>query len=202
MIAKLKGIIETIGDGFVIVDVGGVGYLVFCSHQTLTNLPARGQAGALFIETHVREDHIHLYGFLTEEEKKWFLLLTKVQGVGAKVALAVLSIMKPSQIATTIISSDKNAFAKAEGVGAKLALRIITELKDKAEIVSFAKAALPQSQAIKSDLLESGISALINLGYQRAEAYLLLTKIISSSAKELTLSELIKSALKTIGKKE
>jgi Holliday junction DNA helicase RuvA len=132
MIGKLKGIIDTYGDDFVILDVGGVGYLVHCSARTLQALPARGEPATLSIETHVREDQIRLFGFLNDVEREWFQLLQTVQGVGAKVALSVLGTFKPADLASAVATRDKAQIAKAPGVGPKVAERIVTELKDKA----------------------------------------------------------------------
>src|SRR5690242_17327897 len=123
MIRKLKGIVDSIETDAVILDVGGVGYGVFCSANTLRLLPREKESTTLFIETHVREDHIHLFGFATAEEQESFQTLVKVSGVGAKMAMAVLSAMTPSQIATAIAAQDQNAFKAVSGVGPKLASR-------------------------------------------------------------------------------
>src|SRR5215469_16365321 len=131
MIAKLTGILDRNGGDGVVIDVGGVGYLVFCSARTQRQLPGEGEAARLLIETHVREDHIHLYGFADEGERGAFRLLTTVQGVGAKLALAILSVLVPEALTTAIMAQDKAALARAEGVGPKLAQRIVNELKDK-----------------------------------------------------------------------
>ena len=130
MIAKLKGIIDTIGEDYCIVDVGGVGYLVFASSKTLGRL-GKGTAASLLIETVVREDSITLYGFADAWEKEWFNTLTRVQGVGAKVCLSILSVLSPGQLAQAVSAQDKASFTRASGVGPKLAARIVTELKDK-----------------------------------------------------------------------
>ena len=130
MIGKLKGIVDTIGDGFLIIDVAGVGYYVFASSKTCAQTAA-GEAVEFLIETHVREDHIHLYGFANAGEKDWFNLLLNVQGVGTKVALAILSLHSPQDLVAAIASQDKTAFARVSGIGPKLAQRIVTELKDK-----------------------------------------------------------------------
>ena len=189
MIAKLRGIIDTIGEDFCIVDVNGVGYLVFASAKTLGRL-SRGQEAALRIETVVREDSISLFGFYDAWEKEWFATLTKVQGVGAKVCLSILSALSPSQLSQAIAAQDKTSFTRANGVGPKLAARIVTELKDKivtipmsAETNDFAKgmdmdaneetaAYEDRLEACAEDpnLMEDAISALVNLGYQRLEA--------------------------------
>ena len=130
MIAKLRGKVDTIGDDFCIVDVNGVGYLVFASAKSLGKLKIGAEA-SLLIETVVREDSISLFGFADAWEKEWFTTLTKVQGVGAKVCLAILSVLAPMQLAQAVSAQDKNSFTRASGVGPKLAARIVTELKDK-----------------------------------------------------------------------
>jgi holliday junction DNA helicase RuvA len=168
MIAKLTGLIDaTTGEG-VVLDVNGVGYLVFCSARTLARLPAKGAPAALLIETHVREDHIHLYGFADAAERDWFRLLTTVQGVGAKLAQAVLGALGPDDLARAVAAADRASLARAPGVGQKLAGRIAAELKDKVGAVALgpAIAALPERGA-EAD----AVSALVNLGYRRAEAF-------------------------------
>ena len=132
MIGKLKGVIDSYGEDFIVLDVQGVGYLVHCSARTLQALPGAGEAATLSIETHVREDQIRLFGFLSDTEREWFRLLQTVQGVGAKVALSVLSTFKPGDLASAIAMGDKAAIKRAPGVGPKVAERIVIELKDKA----------------------------------------------------------------------
>src|ERR1700727_1547904 len=132
MIGKLKGLIDSYGEDYVILDVGGVGYQVHCSARTLQALPSPGEAAALSIETYVREDQIKLFGFRSDLEREWFRLLQTVQGVGGKVALAVLSTLPPSDLANAIALRDKAAVTRTPGVGPKVAERIVTELKDKA----------------------------------------------------------------------
>src|SRR6201994_2982247 len=132
MIGRLKGIVDSYGEDSIILDVNGVGYLVHCSARTLQSLPSPGEAAVLAIETHVREDQIRLFGFKTDVEREWFRLLQTVQGVGAKVALAVLSTLPPSELANAIALRDKAAVVRTPGVGPKVAERIVTELKDKA----------------------------------------------------------------------
>src|SRR5260370_10286781 len=131
MIAKLVGILDQVGPDGAVIDVGGVGYLIFCSTRTIGHLPAPGGAARLLIETHVREDHIHLYGFIDTVERDWFRLLTTVQGVGARLALALLSAVSPDGLALAILAQDKAVLARAEGVGPRLAARIVNELRDK-----------------------------------------------------------------------
>jgi holliday junction DNA helicase RuvA len=133
MIGKLKGTVDEIGEDFCVIDVHGVCYVAFCSARTLASLPAPGEAVILFIETYVREDVIRLYGFLTALEREWFRLLqSNVQGVGAKVALAVLSTLTTADLANAIALRDVAMVSRAPGVGKKVAERIVTELKDKA----------------------------------------------------------------------
>ena len=132
MIGKLSGIIDSFKDNHVILDVNGVGYLVFASNRTLARIGSKGDPASLLIDTHVREDHIHLYGFADVAEQEWFRLLTSVQGVGAKVGLAILAVCPPEKLALIIASGDKAAITQADGVGPKLGVRILTELKDKA----------------------------------------------------------------------
>ena len=169
MIGKLKGTIDEIGDDHVVVDVHGVGYVAFCSARTLARLGSPGEAATLFIETYVREDQLKLFGFLSALEREWFRLLQSVQGVGSKVALAVLSTLTPGEIANAIALQDKTAISRAPGVGPKVAVRIVTELKNKAP--AFAGEAAV-SIGLKQDLGEGlaaapvsdAVSALTNLG--------------------------------------
>ena len=220
MIAKLRGIIDTIGEDFCIVDVNGVGYLVFASAKTLGRL-ARGQEVALRIETVVREDSISLFGFYDAWEKEWFSTLTKVQGVGAKVCLSILSALSPNQLSQAIAAQDKTSFTRANGVGPKLAARIVTELKDKivtiplsAETNDFAKgmdmdaneetAAYEdqlEARAADPNLMEDAISALVNLGYQRLEAYRAVNKAMADGQAQ-DVSSVIRLALKEFANKE
>ncbi len=173
MIARLKGILDDVLDDRVIVDVGGVGYVAYCSARTLGRLPGIGEAVRLEIEMHVREDHIHLYGFHDPAERDWFRLLTTVQGVGARVGLAILSTLSPDDLTQAIAADDKASISRANGVGPKVAGRIVTELKDKTGDLSFATAigapAAPAAQ--RPDMVEDAVSALVNLGYSRTEAF-------------------------------
>ncbi|CAA7612055.1 Holliday junction ATP-dependent DNA helicase RuvA [Magnetospirillum sp. LM-5] len=205
MIAKLKGLIDAVGDDFAIVDVGGVGYLVFCSAKTLSRL-AVGQAAALQIETHVREDHIHLYGFSDVGEKDWFNLLITVQGVGAKVALAILSVAGPEQLLQTIAAQDKTSLTRASGVGPKLAVRILTELKDKAgkmAMGTFVPAAVAGAAPMPADgggVMEDVISALVNLGYRRLEAFEAVGQTMREQGEGADAGTLIRLSLKRLAK--
>jgi len=175
MIAKLTGRVDSIGDDFVVVDVHGVGYLVHCADRTLGELPGIGETVVLAIETHVREDQIRLFGFFSAVEREWFRLLQTVQGVGAKVALAVLSTLKPADLATAIAMRDKASITRAPGVGPKVAERIVTELKDKAPPFT---AADPRAGRLPGAAVDvraprpaaDAVSALVNLGYPEAQA--------------------------------
>jgi Holliday junction DNA helicase RuvA len=174
MIAKLTGILDHIGPDGAVIDVGGVGYLCFCSSRTLGQLPPSGGPARVLVETHVREDHIHLYGFIDAAERDWFRLLTTVQGVGAKVALAILSAVAPDELTLAIVSQDRTTLARADGVGPKLAARIVNELKDKVGGLALAatnSAAPTALAAVEAGVTGDAVSALVNLGYRRAEAF-------------------------------
>lgn len=174
MIAKLAGIIDQLGADAVVIDVNGVGYLAYCSTSTISRLPPPGSAARLLIETHVREDHIHLYGFADAAEREWFRRLTTVQGVGARLALAILSTAAPEQLTLAILAQDKAALARAEGVGPKLAARIINELRDKVSgiaPIATAPAAIGSELDGEAGPAADAVSALVNLGYRRAEAF-------------------------------
>ncbi len=207
MIAKLKGMVDQTGDDWAVIDVGGVGYLAFCSGRTLSKLQP-GSAAVLFVETHVREDHIHLYGFHDAAEKEWFRLLTTVQGVGSKVALSILSVLPPEQLLTAIAAQDKTALTRANGVGPKLAARVVAELKDKAALVAtpFAPAtpgAAPIStSAPAGGLVEDAVSALVNLGYRRIEAHPVVVQAYAALGEAATVQALIRAGLKELGAKE
>ncbi len=201
MIAKLTGVLDSIGEDWAVVDVGGVGYLTYCSGRTLRALPAAGAAVTLAIETHVREDHIHLYGFLDAAERDWFRLLTTVQGVGARVALAILTVLGPDAITDAVIAQDKAAFSQASGVGAKLAQRLVSELKDRVgELVvvrpiQFAT----QAETDGAGLVGDAISALVNLGYRRVEAYGAVSQAASRLGADAGIEALITGGLKELG---
>lgn len=208
MIAKLKGLVDSTGEDWVVLDVNGVGYLVFCSARTLSRLPASGEAVALVIETHVREDHIHLYGFINEAERSFFRLLLTVQGVGAKVALALLSIGEPTQLAQAIAAQDKATLSRASGVGPKLAARIAAELKDKVaglslgggHAVSGVVLAAPKAAPAEVSGIEDAVSALVNLGYARLDAFAAVGRAAAALGTEAAVSALIGAALKDLGK--
>jgi holliday junction DNA helicase RuvA len=172
MIAKLTGVVDQIGSEAVVIDVNGVGYLAFCSTRTISRLPPPGSPVRLLIETHVREDHIHLYGFADAAERDWFRQLTTVQGVGARLALAILSAVAPDHLALAIVAQDKVALTLADGVGPRLAARIVNELRDK--IAGIAAAVMPAAGMTPEGEVgpaADAVSALVNLGYRRAEAF-------------------------------
>lgn len=212
MIAKLRGIVDSVYEDCCIIDVNGVGYLVSASSKTLGRLN-KGTEVSLLIETVVREDSISLFGFYDAWEKEWFNTLTKVQGVGAKVCLSILSALNPSQLAQAVSAQDKGSFLRASGVGPKLAARIVTELKDKIVTIPTGDVSLsdiagddtipsatPLSEAA-SDTVEDVISALINLGYQRLEAYKVVSKVYAENA-DKSVSELIRLSLKEFARKD
>jgi holliday junction DNA helicase RuvA len=174
MIAKLAGIVDSVGEDGAVIDVGGVGYIAYCSTRTIGRLPPPGTPAQLLIETHVREDHIHLYGFADTAERDWFRLLTTVQGVGARLALSILSAVTPEELALAIFAQDRTVPARAEGVGPRLAQRIVNELKDKIGGLSPAvPLAAPTAAAASAGegAVAEAISALVNLGYRRVEAF-------------------------------
>ena len=195
MIAMLAGVVDQTGADSLILDVNGVGYLIFASSRSLAKAPARGAPLRLLIETHVREDHIHLYGFADEAEREWFRLLTTVQGVGAKIALALLSAVAPEQLATAIAAQDRVALTEAEGVGPKLAQRIVNELKDKVGPLS-----LGPSGAAPKGAASEAVSALVNLGYPRGDAYGAVSQAARALGANASLDALIRSGLKELAR--
>ena len=203
MIGKLKGTIDSYGDDFVILDVHGVGYVVQCSARTLQALPPPGEAAVLAIETQVREDAIRLFGFMTDAERDWFRLLQTVQGVGAKVALAMLGILSPAELSSAIGTQDKAMVGRAPGVGPKLAARICSELKDKAPVfghVDPAVAQLAGDDGAKSapKPVQDAISALVNLGYGRPQAAAAIAASVKALGEEAQTSALIRQGLKEL----
>jgi holliday junction DNA helicase RuvA len=205
MIGKLKGMIESYGEDSVIVDVGGVGYEVFCSARTLQELPGVGQPATLSIETHVREDQIRLFGFLTEIEREWFRLLQTVQGVGVKVALAVLGTLKPAELASAIAMRDKAMVARTPGVGPKVAERIVTELKDKAPAYTNVDPALVRlSGALEEKRapapFSDAVSALVNLGYAQPQAAAAIAAAARNAGEGAEATTLIRLGLRELAK--
>ena len=199
MIAKLRGLLDSFGDDWCIIDVNGIGYHVFCSSRTLNNLIGLGEEVTLLIETHIREDHFHLFGFATELERDWFRLVQTVQGVGAKVALAILSAVGPDELSNSIAAQDKTVVGLATGVGPKLATRIIHELKDKVAKFALTPVKLGDGSPLRSSALGDAVSALSNLGYKQAEAYTAVSKAINDGADD-DVQVLIRLGLKELAK--
>jgi holliday junction DNA helicase RuvA len=205
MIGKLKGVIDSYGDDNVILDVNGVGYLVHCSARTLQELPPAGQVATLSIETYVREDQIRLFGFMTDVEREWFRLLQTVQGVGAKVALAVLGTLKPADLASAIAMRDKAMVARTPGVGPKVAERIVTELKDKAPAYAEVDPALVRLSGALEDKrapqpISDAVSALVNLGYGQPQAAAAVAAAARSAGEGAEVRTLIRLGLKELAK--
>jgi len=201
MIGKLTGLIDSHGDDWVLIDVGGVGYTAFASGRTLSALPGAGEAASLLIETHVREDHIHLYGFADAAERDWFRLLCTVQGVGAKMALAILSALGPNELVQAIAAQDKSTLTRANGVGPKLAARIVSELKDKTTNLALGAAALPGAMPrgpAAPAVSEDAVSALVNLGYRRVEAFGAVARAMGELGDAAPVETLIKVGLKEL----
>ncbi|WP_341749870.1 Holliday junction branch migration protein RuvA [Candidatus Tisiphia endosymbiont of Sialis lutaria] len=194
MIGKLKGTIDACFNDYVIIDVNGVGYLVYCSSKTLNKLVVN-EFCQLFIETHVREDHINLYSFLSLEEKFVFNLLQSVNGIGTRMALAILSNLSPEQIQSAIARRDKEAFKAVSGVGLKLAERIIIELKDKALTNLTTNLPIDKNDSDLSKISSDATLVLTSLGVNRTEAHNLVQEIIAKDP-DLSINELIKLALK------
>jgi Holliday junction DNA helicase RuvA len=205
MIGKLKGIIDSYGEDFIILDVNGVGYLVHCSGRTLQELPATGQPAVLAIETYVREDQLRLFGFVSEAEREWFRLLQTVQGVGAKVALSVLGTLKPAELATAVAMRDKAMVARAPGVGPKVAERIVTELKDKAPAYAGLDPAVVRlSGAVEEKRapqpVADAVSALVNLGYGQPQAASAIAAAVRAAGERADAANLIRLGLKELAK--
>jgi Holliday junction DNA helicase RuvA len=205
MIGKLKGIVESYGTDYIILDVGGVGYQVHCSARTLQGLPAQGAAATLSIETYVREDQIKLFGFAGDVEREWFRLLQTVQGVGAKVALSVLGTLKVSDLADAVAMRDKAAVARAPGVGPKVAERIVTELRDKAPAfaaidpaVIHLSGALDERRAPRP--VADAVSALVNLGYGQPQAAAAIAAATRNVGEAADTAALIRQGLRELAK--
>jgi Holliday junction DNA helicase RuvA len=205
MIGKLKGIVDAVGEGHAIIDVGGVGYEVQASARTLRTLQA-GQPVILAIETHVREDAIRLYGFTSEVERSWFRLLQTIQGVGAKVALAVLGTLAPQDLANAIALQNWAAVEQSPGVGKKLAQRIVAELKDKAPSLSVAGLNVPASgrkggpASTESNAAAEAVSALTNLGYQPGQASQAVAAAMAELGDAADTAKLIRRGLKELAR--
>src|SRR5690242_7082679 len=205
MIGKLKGLIDSYGEDFVILDVGGVGYQVHCSARTLQALPQAGGAAVLSIETYVREDQIRLFGFRSDVEREWFRLLQTVQGVGAKVALSVLGTLRPVELATAIAMRDKAMVARTPGVGPKVAERIVTELKDKAPAYADVDPAVVRLAGSIDDKrapqpVADAVSALVNLGYGQPQAAASIAAATREAGEGADTATLIRQGLKELAR--
>ena len=203
MIGKLKGVIDSYGDDWIILDVHGVGYLVHCSRRTLGALPSVGEAATLAIETHVRETEIKLFGFTGDLERNWFRLLQNVQGVGAKVALAILGTLTPGELASAIALQDKAMVARSPGVGPKVAQRIVAELKDKAPTLSGdASGAIGLQQEIGEGVaggaVQDAVSALTNLGYSGQQASAAVSAAMQEAGEDAPSATLIRLGLREL----
>jgi Holliday junction DNA helicase RuvA len=203
MIGKLKGLIDAYGDDFVHIDVQGVVYEAFCSSKTLSALPRVGEATVVHVEMIVREDMIRLYGFATEAEKAWFMLLTTVQGVGARVALSILSTLAIGELASAVALQDRAMIGRASGVGPKLAVRIVTELKGKVPAIGAIDAGVLGLQAALGEGVVSGaiadaVSALTNLGYSSAQASAAVARVVGREGEGTATEKLIRLGLKEL----
>ncbi len=214
MIGKLRGLVDSLGDDFVILDVNGVGYEVHCSSRVLGSLPGIGETVALSIETHVRETEIRLFGFSSELERKWFRLLQSVQGVGAKSALALLSVLTTADLTNAIALQDKAMVSRAPGVGPKVAQRIVTELQNKAPALTASGADMPAGEGSaggassetgiidvpKGAHASDAISALVNLGYQQNHAASAVSAAMKNAPEDATTEDLIRLGLKELAR--
>ena len=201
MIAKLKGVVDSVDADSAVIDVGGVGYLVSASARTLRDLAA-GEAVTVLVETIVREDAIALYGFLETAERDWFRILTTVQGVGARVALSILSTLSPDEIARAIAAQDRATLSRPAGVGPKLAARLATELKDKAAAFAVAPMAkVGEAPALPAGSInEDAVSALVNLGYKRVEAFGAVARVSQRLGGEAKLDAVIRAGLQELAR--
>jgi holliday junction DNA helicase RuvA len=203
MIAKLSGLLDSVGTDHCIVDCGGVGYLVFCSARTLRRIGDVGTAVSLRIEMQVREDAITLFGFIDLSERDWFRRLTTVQGVGSRVALALLSVLEPDKLGQAIAAQDRTALVQADGVGPKLANRLISELKDKVAdlymgggpVAAGPAGVVPTGTA---GVTNDAVSALVNLGYRRAEAFTAVAAAVQKAGPDAKVEQLIMMGLKEL----
>jgi Holliday junction DNA helicase RuvA len=204
MIAKLAGLVDQLEPDAAVIDVNGVGYRAFCSTRTVSRLPPIGTPVRLLIETHVREDHIHLYGFVDAAERDWFRLLTTVQGVGARLALSILSAVAPQTLELAIVAQDKQPLTRAEGVGARLGARIVNELRDKiggvAAAAPSATSTISKEPSTGSGATADAIAALENLGVGRSEAFGAIAAAARRLGGEAAADVLIKAGLEELAR--
>jgi holliday junction DNA helicase RuvA len=201
MIAQLTGRVDALSDGTCVIDVGGVGYLVQASSRTLSALPQPPAVAKVLIETHVREDAIVLYGFADTAERDWFRLLTTVQGVGGKVALAILSALSPRDLIGAIASGDKASLTRAQGVGPRLAVRLLTELKDKTGAMPTSASGVSYTPVAAATPVDDAVSALVNLGYRRPEAQQTVVRVQERLGDAATLDALIRDSLRELAQR-
>ncbi len=197
MIARLRGILAAIGDDHVVIDVAGVGYLVTVAPATLEQLPQVGETVELHTELHLREDAITLFGFPDAADRTWFRLLQTVQGVGARVALSLLGTLRPHDLANAIAAGDKAMLGRASGVGARLAARIVAELKDRVGSLPQPGRSLPEVASLAGGAGDA-LSALLNLGYGRAEAYAALARVQARQGTDLAVDVLVREGLREL----
>ena len=203
MIGKVSGLLDHRGADHVLIDTGGVGYIVHCSERTLAAMPAPGEAVALYTDLLVREDLMQLYGFRTLAEREWHRLLMTVQGVGARVALSILSVLTVSELSSAIALQDKSAIGRANGVGPKLAVRVVTELKGKVPATGVLDPGVLGLQAALGDGVASGnvadaVSALTNLGYSSAQASAAVARVVGREGDGIATDKLIRLGLKEL----
>ena len=202
MIGKLTGLVDSYGEDHIVLDVNGVGYVVHCSPRTLQRLPRPGEAVALAIETQVREDSIRLFGFASDDERDWFRLLQTVQGVGAKLALAILGVLAPAELGSAIALQDKVMVARTPGVGPRLAARITAELKDKVSAFSAVDPAVVRlaggDEKPAKGPAQDAISALVNLGYGRPQAAAAVAASLAALGEGAETAALIRRGLKEL----
>ncbi len=197
MIAMLSGLVDQIGEETLVLDCNGVGYLVYASSRTLGRAPKIGQPLKLLVETQIREDRIQLFGFVDAAERSWFRLLTTVQGVGGKVALAILSVLDPDAMATAIMAQDKAAFVRADGVGPKLGQRIVMELRDKVGDM-----AMPVASGViaPAGAVADAVSALVNFGYAKSAAYGAVMDAAKRLGGDAKIDALVRAGLQELGR--
>lgn len=202
MIGKLKGTIDEIGEDFILLDVHGVCYVVYCSARTLGTIGSSGEALTLYVETYVREDQLKLFGFVTMLEKEWFTILQSVQGVGAKVALAILSTLSASELANAIALQDKAMVARAPGIGPKVAQRVVSELKNKVPTAGLSEPDLALKQdlgdGVAASAVTDAVSALANLGYSREQAAGAVSAAVRQAGEEAESATLIRLGLREL----
>ncbi len=200
MIAYLRGMVRDIGDNAVVLDVNGVGYLVHCTGRTLHQLPRAGEMTELYVRMQVREDDISLYGFALPAERAWFVLLQSIQGVGARLALAIVSTLQIEELEIAVASEDRKALTRVSGVGPRLATRILTELQNRESslparaLKSVAHAGAIEHPSARND----AVSALINLGYGRSEAFIAVDHVLARTENDIPVDKLVREALREI----